>query len=88
MPPWANKWLLGGITLSMILHCFILYLPWAALLFSVEPLDKEEWMAVLIFSFPVILIDEVLKAATRYTAFHIAFNLLPPQFSCAQAVWQ
>jgi len=49
----------------MLLHCFILYVPWAALLFSVDPLDREEWVAVLIFSFPVILIDELLKAVTR-----------------------
>ena len=68
LPPWANKWLLGAIALSMLLHCFILYVPWAALLFSVEPLDSRQWLAVLCLSFPVILIDELLKLATRSVA--------------------
>ena len=65
LPPWANQWLLGAILVSMLLHCFILYVPWAALLFSVEPLDAEAWLAVLCLSFPVIVIDELLKVATR-----------------------
>lgn len=50
----------------MALHSFILYVPWAALLFSVTPLDREEWAAILCLSFPVIILDEVLKVATRY----------------------
>ena len=66
MPPWANRWLLAAIGLSMALHSFILYVPWAALLFSVTPLDREEWAAILCLSFPVIILDEVLKVATRY----------------------
>lgn len=66
LPPWANKWLLGAIALSMLLHCFILYVPWAAVLFSVAPLSAEEWLAILCLSFPVVIVDELLKIATRY----------------------
>lgn len=62
-----NRWLLGAIGLSMLLHCFILYVPAAALLFSVEPLDGEEWLAVVLLSFPVIIVDEALKAVSRWT---------------------
>ncbi|KAK9918863.1 hypothetical protein WJX75_007624 [Coccomyxa subellipsoidea] len=65
LPPWRNLWLLGAIALSMVLHCFILYVPPAALIFSVTPLSAAEWGAVIWLSFPVILVDEFLKYLTR-----------------------
>ncbi len=65
LPPWGNLWLLGSIALSMALHAFILYVPPAAAMFSVTPLNASEWLAVLWLSFPVILVDEVLKYITR-----------------------
>ncbi len=65
LPPWSNLWLLGAIALSMALHCFILYVPPAALMFSVTPLSAAEWGAVVWLSFPVILVDEFLKYLTR-----------------------
>jgi hypothetical protein len=49
----------------MLLHCFILYVPAAALVFSVVPLSGAEWGAVFWLSFPVILVDELLKYLTR-----------------------
>jgi Ca2+ transporting ATPase len=64
-PPWSNPWLVGAITISMALHCVILYVPWLATTFSVAPLTYQEWRAVLWFSFPVILVDEVLKLISR-----------------------
>ena len=66
LPPWSNLWLLGSIALSMALHAFILYVPPAAAMFSVTALNGSEWLAVLWLSFPVILVDEVLKWITRY----------------------
>lgn len=33
--------------------------------FSVTPLDGEEWFAVMKMSIPVVLIDEVLKFVAR-----------------------
>ncbi len=39
----------------------ILYVPFFRGLFQITPLNWEEWMAVLWISFPVIIIDEVLK---------------------------
>ena len=34
--------------------------------FSIVPLTWNDWMVVLAFSFPVILIDEALKLVGRY----------------------
>ena len=65
LPPWSNRWLLAAIAMSMALHAFILYVPPAALLFSVAPLGAREWRAVTLLSAPVILVDEALKLASR-----------------------
>lgn len=68
-PPWRNMWLLAAITLSMVLHAFILYVPWAAALFSVNALTGAEWGAILRLSAPVILLDELLKVISRSRLF-------------------
>jgi len=65
LPPTTNPWLLGAICLSMLLHVIILYVPPLAVMFSVEALTRREWLAILVFSFPVILVDEALKYVSR-----------------------
>ncbi|RZC66289.1 hypothetical protein C5167_009981 [Papaver somniferum] len=65
IPPWSNMWLVGSIILTMILHILILYVPPLSVLFSVKPLSWGDWTAILYLSFPVILIDEVLKYFSR-----------------------
>merc|ERR1719478_36259 len=65
MPPWVNPWLLLAMAVSFGLHFVILYVPFLAQVFSIVPLTFNDWMVVLAFSFPVILIDECLKAVGR-----------------------
>ncbi|KAG0147312.1 hypothetical protein CROQUDRAFT_656235 [Cronartium quercuum f. sp. fusiforme G11] len=61
LPLWTNPYLCGAISLSMALHFLILYVPALAKLFVITPLNFSEWKAVFWISFPVIVIDEVLK---------------------------
>ncbi|KAK6919938.1 Cation-transporting P-type ATPase, C-terminal [Dillenia turbinata] len=65
MPPWTNPWLLVAMSVSFGLHCMILYVPFLANVFGVVPLSLKEWFLVILFSAPVILIDEVLKFLGR-----------------------
>lgn len=65
MPPWKNVWLMSSIALSLSLHFVILYVEILATIFQITPLTLVEWFAVLKISFPVILLDEVLKFITR-----------------------
>ncbi|KAL0368930.1 UNVERIFIED_CONTAM: Calcium-transporting ATPase 3, endoplasmic reticulum-type [Sesamum calycinum] len=65
IPPWSNLWLLGSIVLTMLLHVLILYVEPLSILFSVAPLSWAEWTVVLYLSFPVIIIDEILKFFSR-----------------------
>ncbi len=65
MPPWCNPWLLVAMALSFGLHFLILYVPLLAGVFSIVPLSLNEWALVVLFAFPVVLIDEVLKFVGR-----------------------
>ncbi|KAL9060345.1 MAG: hypothetical protein Q9162_000749 [Coniocarpon cinnabarinum] len=65
LPLWKNMILVYAITLSMVLHFGLLYIPFLQSLFQIIPLDVKEWAAVMAISAPVLLIDEVLKFFER-----------------------
>ena len=65
LPLWDNMVLVYAITLSMVLHFAILYVPFLLAMFSILPLDWSEWKAVILISLPVIIIDEALKFFER-----------------------
>ena len=50
---------------SFGLHFVILYTPFFADIFNVTALDWNDWKLVLVFSLPVIFIDEILKYVGR-----------------------
>ena len=64
-PPWKNGWLCGAITLSLSLHFLIMYIPIFQMIFAVAPLTKKEWMWILIYAAPGIVIEEVIKVINR-----------------------
>ena len=68
VPPWVNPYLIAAMAVSFGLHFLILYVPALAEIFGITPLSWEEWQLVLLFSLPVILIDEVLKFFGRLLA--------------------
>mmetsp|Transcript_61664 Transcript_61664/g.161994 ORF Transcript_61664/g.161994 Transcript_61664/m.161994 type:complete len:1037 (+) Transcript_61664:147-3257(+) len=61
MPPWTNPWLILACMGSILTHFVILYVPFLAKTFAVCPLDWHDWAYVMLFSFPVIILDEILK---------------------------
>ncbi|XP_033975117.1 ATPase sarcoplasmic/endoplasmic reticulum Ca2+ transporting 1, like isoform X1 [Trematomus bernacchii] len=65
MPPWVNIWLLMAMALSMSLHFVIIYVDPMPMVFHLTHLNVDQWLVVLKLSFPVILIDEVLKFVAR-----------------------
>nr|KAJ3417540.1 hypothetical protein HK105_000982 [Polyrhizophydium stewartii] len=66
-PIYKNLYLCVAVVLSMVLHVIILYVPFFTQLFSITPLNQDEWIAVVLISLPVIFIDEVLKLVSRMT---------------------
>merc|ERR1719432_300847 len=65
MPPWCNPWLLLAMALSFSLHFMILYTDMMNVVFNITPLSVDQWLTVLKFSLPVLLLDEVLKFVAR-----------------------
>jgi len=65
MPPWINPFLIGAMCLSFALHFVILYVEIMATVFQVTPLSVAQWITVMKFSLPVILLDELLKFVAR-----------------------
>jgi magnesium-transporting ATPase (P-type) len=61
----ANPALIYAILLSVFLHCLICYIPFFARIFGTRPLLLNDWLLVLAFTFPVIIIDEVIKVFVR-----------------------
>lgn len=68
MPPWINPWLLLAIAGSIAIHVLIIYIPFFADIFGTCYMTGYDWLIVMIFSIPVILIDEVLKFFARIKA--------------------
>lgn len=66
VPPWVNPYLLMAMLVSFLLHFMILYVPALNPMFAVVPLSVDEWLLVIGFSFPVMILDEVLKTFGRY----------------------
>ena len=60
-----NIYLCFAILLSMALHMMILYVDFFSKLFSITPLNGSEWLAVVLISLPVLVIDELLKWISR-----------------------
>lgn len=61
----ANPLLLIAMTLSIGLHCVICYLPFFENIFGTVALTTNDWLLVLAFSLPVVLLDEFLKVIVR-----------------------
>jgi len=65
MPPWCNLYVCFAIVCSMSVHAMIVYTPFFADIFSLVPMNEQDWWLVMYFSVPVILIDEALKFIGR-----------------------
>merc|ERR1712209_146487 len=65
MPPWVNPYLLGAMALSFSLHFVILYTDFLNVVFNISALTFDQWMVVLKFSLPVLLLNEALKFVAR-----------------------
>merc|ERR1711937_1097164 len=65
VPPWRNPYLFLATAVSIGIHFVVLYVPWLTKIFSVMPLTVHDWKLVMAFSFPVIIIDEILKVFGR-----------------------
>eukprot|EP00957_Ditylum_brightwellii_P112270 8559777-Ditylum_brightwellii.AAC.1 len=69
--PQKNPWLLLGVAVPFLLHIIVLYsgalgVPALGDSFGMVPLSLDNWITVLRWSAPIIIVDEVLKAIGRW----------------------
>lgn len=68
--PQSNPWLMAGVALPMLLHLAVVYSPFLGVpglgeAFGIVPLSVEDWITILQWSAPIILVDEALKFVGR-----------------------
>ena len=63
--PFNNPYLLVAIAISFSLHFLIMYVPILAHIFQIEPITPYEWQHVILFSIPVIILEEIIKLVDR-----------------------
>eukprot|EP00477_Mikrocytos_mackini_P000471 GAHX01000502.1.p1 GENE.GAHX01000502.1~~GAHX01000502.1.p1 ORF type:complete len:1003 (+),score=207.24 GAHX01000502.1:37-3009(+) len=61
----ANWFLVFSVFISMGLHFLILHNATLQAVFGLVPLSLDQWKRVIVFSFPVVLIEEVFKYFMR-----------------------
>jgi Ca2+-transporting ATPase len=69
--PHRNPLLIVGVTVPILLHLFVVYSSKFGFTglgesFGMVPLSKDNWISVLQWSVPVLLVEEILKAIGRY----------------------
>jgi magnesium-transporting ATPase (P-type) len=60
-----NRWLLGGLALSVALQGAVLYMPALNALFHTVPLDWEQLWPLLLLASTVLWVEEARKALVR-----------------------
>jgi Ca2+-transporting ATPase len=73
VPPTRNPYLILGVTIPFLLHLGLVYssdigLPALGESFGIVPLSWNNWVTVLKWSVPILLLDEVLKLVGRQLA--------------------
>ena len=63
--PQKNPWLLFGVAVPFMLNLVIIYTPIFSDSFGLVALNEQDWMHVLLWSFPIVLIDELQKVIYR-----------------------
>jgi Ca2+-transporting ATPase len=62
LPQFSNRWVLGGVTIMIILQLFITYTPFMNTAFGTEPLEAWMWVPIVVFGLGVFFVVEIEKA--------------------------
>jgi Ca2+-transporting ATPase len=64
--PHKNPWLLLGVAVPFVFNLAIVYIPAFQRNFGLVSLTVDDWVHVLMWSSPIIFIDELQKFASRH----------------------
>ena len=74
--PQKNPWLLLGVAVPFAFNLAIIYTPAFQSNFGLVSLSREDWVHILMWSTPIVLIDELQKLVSRYQDRRKAASLL------------
>merc|ERR1712046_224305 len=63
--PFCNMFLVYAVIGSVSLHSMICYVPFFEGIFGTVPLSRNDWILVLSFTTPVVIVGEILKVMAR-----------------------
>jgi Ca2+-transporting ATPase len=64
--PFTNLWLLGGVTLSILLHLVVVYWPPMQSIFKTVPLQWSDWYKIIAVSSIGLVVMELSKIAIKF----------------------
>ena len=67
----ANRAVLVGIAVEVVLLCAISYVPALQDVFGTTAIGPEEWLFLIMLPIPMVLLDEARKAISRRRAAHL-----------------
>ena len=62
----ANKRVIFGIVFEIFLLSTIIYVPFLQNIFNTAPIGIKEWLFLIVLPIPILLIEELRKAISRY----------------------
>ncbi len=64
--PFTNLWLLGGVSLSVLMHLVVVYWPPMQSIFKTVPLEWDDWWRIIAVSSIGLVAMELSKVAIRF----------------------
>jgi len=61
MPFFSNKYLIAGLTVGIILHLSVLYVPFLQQLFSTTPISLTDWLKIVLVGSTIFWAEEIRK---------------------------
>jgi magnesium-transporting ATPase (P-type) len=63
--PLGNPYVLGSVSLALLAHLSILYVPWFQAIFGTVPIPPGTWAVIVAVSLTILLVAEIDKALLR-----------------------
>ncbi|KAJ1448765.1 hypothetical protein M885DRAFT_470840 [Pelagophyceae sp. CCMP2097] len=85
VPFWANPFLCAGVALPCLLHLLLLKLPALRSVFGLAAITGSDWADVFKFAAPILLVEEALKATSRFLEHRELAKAAAPALDAAAA---
>lgn len=68
---WSNRYMVVALLGALALHLFAIYNPFMNKVLRVVPLDKSDWMMIIMIGVSILLVEEIRKSINNYRLRHL-----------------